>query len=133
MIKKELVVPIAIEDAWKLVFDNDNVEVYMGCSLQKEDKAYIWTQKGTDNPLLVGRIVEKQYPKLLRLSTVNPHKVYKDKHPLEVVYQFEQVNEHSTKLTISQSGFEALPDKEQVYKENMMGWEFVLENLKRMI
>jgi activator of HSP90 ATPase len=88
------------------------------------------TKDKQDIVLLTGKVIDKINNQMLEIKTYNPHRNYKEKHYLNVKYILEDIDK-LTKLTIIQSGFDSLPDGQTVYKENLKGWDYALENLKK--
>jgi activator of HSP90 ATPase len=133
IIEKSILLNIDIENLYSKLLDEDFVPLYMGCSIRqisKNDYEWYMTKDKQDIVLLTGKVIDKINNQMLEIKTYNPHRNYKEKHYLNVKYILEDIDK-LTKLTIIQSGFDSLPDGQTVYKENLKGWDYALENLKK--
>jgi uncharacterized protein YndB with AHSA1/START domain len=134
-IEKDIILPVNHIKLWHILFDNDYVKRYMGCSLEKKDNQILWYSiiENQKVILLYGNILKEEQGKFLEISTTNPHRNYDKDYPLLVTYQLIPISKEKTKLSIFQTGFDNLPDRNQVYQENQKGWDFALDNLRSLI
>ena len=133
-IEKSVMLSTQKEYLYKHFLDDEFVIQYMGCHIRKvNDKSYEWYQVKDDQEtiLLYGEIIHEEPYKYVTLSTFNPHRQYHHHYELKVTHHFETIN-NQTKFTIVQTGFESLPDGDQVYQENLMGWSYALNNIKKI-
>ena len=129
-IKREVILNLSKEKIWDLLFNDTYVYQYMGCHLRLRDgltMEWYMIKDDLEIVLLTGEIIEKKNEEYLLIKTYNPHRNYDKEYYLFVEYKIE-----TNKLIIKQTGFEALPAGDQVYLENQMGWNMVIENLKGM-
>jgi activator of HSP90 ATPase len=132
-IEKSALIKTNRSNLYSLILDEDFVPIYMGCSIRQVSKNhYEWYMEkdNQDIVLLSGDVINKIINQMIELRTFNPHRNYKEKHVLYVKYILED-QDNLTKLTIIQTGFEDLPDGQKVYDENLKGWDYALNNLKK--
>lgn len=132
-IEKSILINTQIDNLYSKLLDKDFVPHYMGCSIrQVSNDKYEWFMEkdNQDIILLEGQLIHKEKNRMIELKTFNPHRKYTNKYYLYVKYTLKTIND-KTKLTITQTGFEDLPDGQKVYNENLKGWDFALENLKK--
>ena len=134
IIKHTITLPLDKKAVWNLLFDNTYVPKYMGCYIKEIDDTHLkWYMKKDNNDitLLEGKIIEKVPYKHLKIETFNPHRDYEEHHTLTVKYDIVRSN-NETKLIITQTGFDNLPDGETAYQENLKGWQMMADNLKKL-
>jgi hypothetical protein len=132
-IEKSALIKTNRSNLYSLILDEDFVPIYMGCSIRQVSKNhYEWYMEkdNQDIVLLSGDVINKISNQMIELRTFNPHRNYKEKYVLYVKYILED-QDNLTKLTIIQTGFEDLPDGQKVYDENLKGWDYALNNLKK--
>lgn len=135
VIEKSILLNIDKENLYSKLLDKNFVPLYMGCSIRQiSNNKYEWYMEkdNQDIVLLSGELINKIKNQMIEIKTYNPHRNYKKKHELRVKYILEG-KDKATKLTIIQSGFEDLPDGQNVYEENLKGWDFALNNLIKLI
>lgn len=133
-IHKSIYLSASKSDLYKWLFDDTYVSQYMGCHIKKvNDTTYHWYHYKDENELLLltGEIIDFKENEYITIKTFNPHRNYQKPLSLLVTYSLKERHEE-TELTIVQTGFEDLPNGDQVHLENQKGWDYALINLDHL-
>ena len=133
-IRREIVVDAPIERVWRAISTPDEVAQWFGDVTEFETRAgsravFGWTEFGQS---FEAEIVTVEEPFRFGYRwALEASKSLEDSHVTSVEFTLERVD-GSTRLTLVESGFSAIPDDEheQHFGENSKGWTAELEDLR---
>jgi uncharacterized protein YndB with AHSA1/START domain len=143
-IEKQIVLRAPIARVWRAVSDSKEFGTWFGAALPERQfvagahvRATI-TSKGYEHVTLDIRIERMEPPHLLEYrwhpNAIDPSVDYEQEPTTLVTFRLEEIEE-GTCLTITESGFDALPEhrRADAFRGNESGWASQLRNVERHV
>jgi uncharacterized protein YndB with AHSA1/START domain len=143
-IEKQIVLRAPIARVWRAVSDSKQFGTWFGAALA--DRQFVpgahvrapITSKGYEHITLDIRIERVEPPHLLEYRwhphAIDPSVDYEQEPTTLVIFRLEEIEE-GTRLTVTESGFDALPEhrRADAYRGNEGGWAAQLHNVERHV
>lgn len=138
IVKKEIILNAPISKVWDALTNPEKTKAYMfNCKVVTDWKvgsAITWKGAEDEKEYVKGNILNYEKEKLLEYITFDPNSETKDdpNNHLSVKMQLVQEGD-KTLLKITQGDFSKVSDAQKRYDETILGWEYALGGLKKLI
>jgi len=124
-----------VDEVFKAVVERDVMEKYFttrssSSLVEGQNVGWFWEHWG-ENSVFVNRVVEN---KLVELTIDSRNWAKTDSgYNVKVLFEFEELSENSTRLSISEQGWKTDTDGLKASHENCGGWQHMADCLKAWV